>query len=278
MIPHSFPFSLCLFLCLSLSLFLFLSASLSLYRSSMLFSYLAFSRSLVLSSSFPLCFPLSSPVSLHSVVIILTLSLSLDLFISLYRSSLLLCCLCSFSSSFFSFPPSFSLSPPLSLFTLSFSLYSALSLPPFPLSVSLSLKRTLFNLPTQKVTSPFKSENEIRRKKKLQAAMHQAAVHQAAVHQDLLKRTDQNVRPQQACRGKIMYLGLYIKIVIFSSILLNTLFYIAKNSTKSIYIYIYIYIYILYIYVPNLKSFHRIANVKFNLKGFKIFFYIFFSL
>ena len=33
--------------------------------------------------------------------------------------------------------------------------------------------------------------------KKLQAAMHQAAV-----HQDLLKRTYQNVRPQQACRGK----------------------------------------------------------------------------
>ena len=30
----------------------------------------------------------------------------------------------------------------------------------------------------------------------------QAAVHQAAVHQDLPKRMDQNVRPQQACRGK----------------------------------------------------------------------------
>ena len=58
-----------------------------------------------------------------------------------------------------------------------------------------SLKRTLFNLPTQEKTSPIKSE--IQRKKKLQAA-----VNQAAVHQDLPKRTDQNVRPQQACRGK----------------------------------------------------------------------------
>ena len=69
--------------------------------------------------------------------------------------------------------------------------------PPF----SEQAKRTLFNLPTQEKTSSFKSENEIR-KKKLQAAMHQAAVHQAAVHQDLLMRTDENVRPQQACRGK----------------------------------------------------------------------------
>ena len=67
--------------------------------------------------------------------------------------------------------------------------------PPF----SEQAKRTVFNLPTQEETSPFKSENEIRRKKKLQAA-----VHQAAVHQDLLKRTDKNVRPQQACRGKKM--------------------------------------------------------------------------
>ena len=82
--------------------------------------------------------------------------------------------------------------------------------PPF----SEQAKRTLFHLPTQEETSPFKSENEIRRKKKkLQAAMHQAAVHQAAGHQDLLKRTDQNVRPQQACRGKIMFVRLYIKIV-----------------------------------------------------------------
>ena len=40
--------------------------------------------------------------------------------------------------------------------------------------------------------------------KKLQAAMPQAAVHQAAVHQDLLKRTDENVRPQQACWSKKM--------------------------------------------------------------------------
>ena len=47
--------------------------------------------------------------------------------------------------------------------------------------------------------------------------------------------------PIQACCGRT----IYIKIVICSSILLSTLFYIAKNSTKSIlYIYIYIYIYI----------------------------------
>ena len=90
-------------------------------------------------------------------------------------------------------------------------------------------KRTLFNLLTQEETSPFKSE--IQRKKKLQAAMHQAAV-----HQDLLKRTDQNVRPQQACRGKKMYVDLYIKIVICSSILLSTLFYIAKIALN-IYIW-----------------------------------------
>ena len=64
-----------------------------------------------------------------------------------------------------------------------------------------------------------------------QAAVHQAAVHQAAVHQDLLKRTDQNVRPQQACRGKEMYEDLYIKIVMCSSILLSTLFYIAKKKS-----------------------------------------------
>ena len=34
-------------------------------------------------------------------------------------------------------------------------------------------------------------------KKNLQAAMDQAVV-----HQDLLKTTDENSRPQQACRGK----------------------------------------------------------------------------
>ena len=45
------------------------------------------------------------------------------------------------------------------------------------------------------------------------------------MHQDLLKRTDQNVRPQQACRGK-------------------------KNVRRSIYQnYIYIYIYNIYIYI-----------------------------
>ena len=47
------------------------------------------------------------------------------------------------------------------------------------------------------------------REDKLQTAMHQAAVHQAAVHQDLLKRTDENVQPQHACRGNNVRRSIY---------------------------------------------------------------------
>ena len=67
---------------------------------------------------------------------------------------------------------------------------------------SLNKRRELFSTCPHRrkhLLSNLKMKSE---EKKLQAAMHQAAVHQAAVHQDLLKRTDQNVRPQQACRGK----------------------------------------------------------------------------
>ena len=65
---------------------------------------------------------------------------------------------------------------------------------------SLNKRRELFSTCPHRrkhILSNLKSEE----KKKLQAAMRQAAVQQAAVHQDLLKRTDQNVRPQKACRG-----------------------------------------------------------------------------
>ena len=70
---------------------------------------------------------------------------------------------------------------------------------------SLNKRRELFSTCPHRrkhLLSNLKMKSE--EKKKLQAAMHQAAVHQAAVHQDLLKRTDENVRPQQACRGKKM--------------------------------------------------------------------------
>ena len=61
---------------------------------------------------------------------------------------------------------------------------------------SLNKRRELFSTypHRRKHLSNLKSEE----KKKLQAAMHQ----------DLLKRTDKNVRPQQACRGKKMYVDL----------------------------------------------------------------------
>ena len=95
---------------------------------------------------------------------------------------------------------------------------------------SLNKRRELFS------TCPHRRKHLLSNLKSEEKKKPQAAVHQAAVHQDLLKRTDQNVRPQLACRGKKMYVDLYVKIVICSSILLSTLFYIAKNSTKSIYI------------------------------------------
>ena len=48
--------------------------------------------------------------------------------------------------------------------------------------------------------------------------------------------------PVTGLQRQKMYVDLYIKIVICSSILLSTLFYIAKKRTQSLYIYIYIYI------------------------------------
>ena len=117
-------------------------------------------------------------------------------------------------------------------------------------------KRTLFNLPTQEETSPFRSEIR-KEKKKLEAAMHQAAVHQAAVHQaamhqaavhqaamhqDLLKRTNQNVRPQQACRGK-KCTKIYIYIYVSDSRSLSVSVSLSLSASLSVYIYIYIYIY-----------------------------------
>ena len=68
---------------------------------------------------------------------------------------------------------------------------------------SLNKRRELYSTCPHKrkhLLSNLKMKSE--EKKMLQAAMHQAAVHQAAVHQNLLKRTDENVRPQQACGGK----------------------------------------------------------------------------
>ena len=100
------------------------------------------------------------------------------------------------------------------------------------------LKRVLF-------LSNLKMKSE--EKKKLQAAMHQAAVHQAAVHQDLLKRTDQNVRPQQACRGKKNVRKSIIILKLYQSICLSIYLLMVNNNLK---------LYIVVVHVNNLNYIH----------------------